>query len=146
MAFLPHQKETNANGDNAVTQRPAEKTSILVVDDELAVRDALKLVLEANGYEALLAETGRAAIAQVHTRVFQVLIVDLDLPDTSGLELIKTIRELQPATAVILITAQVTADALVQTQSLGAVQVLSKPFPPEDLLQLVRKVHSQSGS
>jgi DNA-binding NtrC family response regulator len=129
-----------------VTKRAKEALRILVVDDEPAVRDALKLVLEANGYVASLAETGRAGISQARSRHFHVTIVDLDLPDTSGLEVIETIREVQPEVVAILITAQVTAEALDQAQKLGVVQILSKPFRPEDILQLIGKELSRSGS
>jgi DNA-binding NtrC family response regulator len=122
-----------------VTKRAAEKLSILVVDDEPAVRDALKLVLDASGYVVSLAETGRAGISQARGRDFHVAIVDLDLPDTSGLEVIKTMRELQPGIVFILITAQVTAEALIQAQNLEVVEILSKPFRPEDILHLISK-------
>jgi DNA-binding NtrC family response regulator len=137
--FTSSKKKPNANGDGTVTKRAAEKLSILVVDDEPAVRDALKLVLDASGYVVSLAETGRAGISQARGRDFHVAIVDLDLPDTSGLEVIRTMRELQPGIVSILITAQVTAEALIQAQNLEVIEILSKPFRPEDILQLISK-------
>jgi DNA-binding NtrC family response regulator len=123
-----------------MTEEAREKLTILVVDDEPVVRDALKLVLDASGYLVSLAETGRAGINLASNQHFNVTIVDLDLPDTSGLEVIKSIRELQPAIVIILITAQVTAEAWAQAQSFGVVEILSKPFRPEDILQLIRSV------
>jgi CheY-like chemotaxis protein len=123
-----------------MTEEAREKLTILVVDDEPVVRDALKLVLDASGYLVSLAETGRAGINLASNQHFHVIIVDLDLPDTSGLEVIKSIRELQPAIVIILITAQVTAEARAQAQSFGVIEILSKPFRPEDILQLISSV------
>jgi DNA-binding response OmpR family regulator len=135
------EKELKAARGIPVNKRSAaEKFHILVIDDEPAVGDALKLVLEASGYGISLAATGRAGIAQAHANRFHVAIVDLGLPDTSGFAVIKTIRELQPGIVVILITTQITTEVLLEAQNLGAVEILSKPFRPEDILQVISRV------
>jgi DNA-binding response OmpR family regulator len=117
-----------------------EKIDILVVDDEPAVGDALKRVLEANGYAVVIAETGLAGITQARRKRFHVGIIDLGLPDTSGLEVIKAVRELQSSMTVILTTAQSATAAQLSAQSLGPVELLLKPFRPEEILELIRKV------
>lgn len=117
-----------------------EKIEILVIDDEPAVGDALKRVLEANGYGVVIAETGQAGITLASRKRFHVGIIDLGLPDTSGLEVIKAIRDLQSSMTMILTTAQSTAAAQLSAQSLGSVELLLKPFRPEEILELIRKV------
>lgn len=113
------------------------KIDILVIDDDPTVADALKLVLEANGYAVYLAATGRAGIKQARRRRFDLGVVDLGLPDKSGIDVIRTIRELQSWILVILITAQSAAEVLGHAQSFGPVEILLKPFRPEELLSLI---------
>lgn len=118
-------------------QAPEQKVSILVVDDEPAVGDALKLVLESNGYEVVLVENGRAGIKQAKSRDFCFGIIDLFLSDISGLLAIKAIREQQPEIMIILITGQGTPRAFAEAQRLGVVGILTKPFSPADILQMI---------
>ena len=120
-------------------QAPHEKVSILVIDDEPAVGDALKLVLESNGYEVVLVEKGRQGITQVSNRRFCICIVDLFLPDISGLQAIKSIREQQPEIIIIMITGQGTPLAFSEARRLGVVGILAKPFRPADILQLITR-------
>jgi two-component system response regulator AtoC len=120
-------------------QSPHEKVSILVIDDEPIVGDALKLVLESNGYDVVLVEKGRDGISQAKRRRFCVGIIDLFLPDISGLQAIKSIREQQPEIMIIMITGQGTPLAFSEARRLGVVGILAKPFRPNDLLQLITK-------
>ena len=118
-------------------QAPEDKVSILVVDDEPAVGDALKLVLESNGYEVVLVGKGRDGIIQARSRRFCIAIVDLFLSDISGLQAIKSIREQQPEILIIMITAQGTPQAFTAARRLGVVGILAKPFSPADILQII---------
>lgn len=116
-----------------------DNVSILVIDDEPVVGDALKLVLESSGYEVVLVEKGRDGIRQAGGRAFCFGIVDLFLSDISGLQVIKSIREQQPEIMVILITAQGTPQAFSEARRLGVVGILTKPFRPADILQMISK-------
>ena len=118
-------------------QATEEKASILVIDDEPVVGDALKLVLEANGYDVVLVERGHEGIKQANNRRFCVGIIDLFLSDISGLEVIKIIRESQPEILIILITGKGTPQAFSEAWRLGVVGILAKPFRPTDILQLI---------
>jgi len=118
-------------------QAPEGKTSILVVDDEPVVGDALKLVLESSGYEVVLVEKGREGITQAGNRRFHLAIIDLFLSDISGLRAIKTIREQQPEILIILITGRGNPQAFSAARRLGVVGILAKPFRPADILQLI---------
>jgi DNA-binding NtrC family response regulator len=129
--------------DTVPGQAPQEKVSILVIDDEPSVGDALRLVLESNGYEVVLVEKGREGIMQASSRRFCIGIIDLFLSDMSGLHAIKSIREQQPEISIILITGKGTPCAFAEAQSLGAVGMLSKPFRPADILQLISQALAQ---
>ena len=116
-----------------------ENISILVIDDGPAVGDALKLVLEASGYEVVLVDRGREGIRQARKRHFTVIIVDFSLPDISGLEVFKAIREQGCEAPVIMITAEGMPEVFTEAANLGAVGILSKPFSPSDIFQLITK-------
>jgi DNA-binding response OmpR family regulator len=114
-----------------------EKLSILIVDDEPSVGDALKLVLESQGYEVVLATNGHDGIDYARQRRFGFSVVDLFLTDISGLQVIADIRHLQPETPVVLITAHGSPSDFAEAMKLGAVGALAKPFPPAEILRLI---------
>jgi DNA-binding NtrC family response regulator len=124
-------------------QASAEKISILVIDDEPVVGDALKLVLESNGYEVVLVEKGREGIIQAASNRFSIGIIDLFLSDSSGLQVIKTIREKRPDTTLILMTGKGTPQAFSEARRLGVVGILAKPFSPSDVLHLITRALAQ---
>ena len=82
-----------------------EKPAILVVDDEPSVGDALRLVLESNGYEVVLVTNGQDGIEQARNRRFGFSVVDLFLTDISGYQVITHLLTLQPQIPILLITA-----------------------------------------
>ena len=124
-------------------QATHEKIRILVIDDEPVIGDALKLVLESNGYEVVLIEKGREGIIQAGSKRFSIGIIDLFLSDSSGLQVIKAIREKHPEIMLILMTAKGTPQAFSEAQRLGVVGILTKPFRPSDVLQLIARVLAQ---
>jgi len=114
-----------------------QKISILVVDDEPSVGDALKLVLESNGYEVVLVTKGQDGIEQARQRSFEFGIVDLFLMDTTGFQVITELRKSQPHIPVLLITAHGSPQIFAEAKRLGAIGALSKPFPPAEILKLI---------
>jgi len=133
-----------ANNDKHLARsRNRKKVSILVVDDEPSVGDALKLVLESSGYEVVLVAKGREGIKQASSRGFSVVIIDLFLPDISGLQIIKKVHEQKPEIPIILITGQGTPWAFAEAKRLGAIGILSKPFHPADILRLISRAVAQ---
>lgn len=114
-----------------------QKITILVVDDEPSVGDALKLVLESNGYEVVLVTKGQDGIEQARQRSFEFGIVDLFLMDTTGFQVITELRKSQPHIPVLLITAHGSPQIFAEAKRLGAIGALSKPFPPAEILKLI---------
>ena len=113
------------------------KLRVLIVDDEPSVGDALRLVLESNGYEVVLATSGMDGIDQVRQRHFGFSVVDLFLTDISGFQVITGIRKHQPEIPIVLITAHGSEQVFAEAKKLGAVGALAKPFPPAEILKLI---------
>lgn len=114
-----------------------DKPCILVVDDEPSVGDALRLVLESNGYEVVLVTNGQDGIEQARNRSFGFSVVDLFLTDISGFQVITDLRNLQPHVPILLITAHGSPQIFAEAKRLGAIGALSKPFPPAEILKLI---------
>ena len=114
-----------------------DKVSILIVDDEPSVGDALRLVLESNGYEVVLVTKGSDGIDQARNRRFAFGVVDLFLTDISGFQVIADIRNIQPQIPILLITAHGSPQVFDEAKRLGAIGALSKPFPPAEILKVI---------
>ena len=113
------------------------KLRVLIVDDEPSVGDALRLVLESNGYEVVLVTNGLDGIDQARTRPFGFSVVDLYLTDISGFQVITDIRRHQPEIPIVLITAHGSEQVFAEAKKLGAIGALAKPFPPAEILKLI---------
>jgi len=114
-----------------------EKPTVLVVDDEPSVGDALRLVLESNGYEVVLVTKGQDGIEQARNRPFGFSVVDLFLTDISGFQVITDILTLQPQIPILLITAHGSPQVFDEAKRLGAIGALAKPFPPAEILEVI---------
>jgi DNA-binding NtrC family response regulator len=122
-----------------IVKQMADKIAILVIDDEPMVADALTVILTDSGYEVTVAMTGRDGLDKISERHFDVTITDLRLPDISGLDVLSSVREMQPCGLSILITANTTPEIVAEAIRRGALDVLSKPFRPSDVLTLLEK-------
>jgi len=119
------------------------KVSILIVDDEPSVGDGLRLVLESKGYEVVLAVTGLEGIKQARTRRFGFIVVDLFLPDITGLQVIKDIHEHQPETPIVLVSGHGCLQMFTEARRLGVIGALAKPFRPAEILTLITTTLTQ---
>ena len=113
---------------------------ILVVDDEMIVREALSNYLREDGYEAVAVETGAEALRKVEGERWNVLFVDLKMPGMDGLEVLREVRKITSDVPVIIITAYATIDSAVQAMKDGAYDYIVKPFDPEAIALVVEKV------
>ena len=116
-----------------------EKNSVLVVDDEAVVRKAMERILGKEGMEVESCSSGYSAIQRMQEKEFDLVITDLKMPGMSGMEVLRTVRILQPDTPVIIITGYATVDTAVEAIQNGAFDYLAKPFTPEQITEKVRK-------
>ncbi len=123
---------------------PAEGPIILIVDDEQSIRRFLTISLEANGYRVQEARTGAEGLAKAATLRPDALILDLGLPDLSGLEVLKRLREWSRTPVIILSVRNADSDKIAALDS-GADDYLTKPFSVGELLARLRAAlrHSQ---
>jgi CheY-like chemotaxis protein len=122
-----------------------ENATILIIDDEPIVGDALKTVLSDCGYQVEVVRTGREGLARASERRFDFTITDFRLPDMTGLEVLAGIREKNLCAAIIVITAYRTPEIVAESKRLGAIDVLAKPFSPADVLRLLYQTTSDKG-
>src|SRR3954463_2106837 len=112
--------------------------SILIIDDEAAIRESLETLLELEGYRIVTAETGEDGLARIAERPFDLILLDFALPDRNGLEILTEIRDRDPNLAVIMITAYGTVENAVRAMQGGAVNFVQKPWDNEKLLADIR--------
>ncbi len=106
---------------------------ILVTDDELNTLKTLSANLEDMGYRVSTATTGKEALALIRKRGFNIVIADIKLPDISGLEILETAKELNPETAVIMITGHASIETAVNAINEGAYAYILKPVTMSEL-------------
>jgi len=119
---------------------------ILVADDDRAVRAMISLLLSTKAHEVVEAANGRESLAKIASENFDLLIVDVFMPDMDGIETIKRVLNRNPALPIIVISGMsfrsalgsaAPPDFLAMATRLGAVQSLQKPFRPKELLTAV---------
>src|SRR6478752_8390304 len=120
------------------------KGAILVVDDESEIREGLELLLTSEGYGVSSAETGASGLAKLEERPFDLLLLDVSLPDRNGLDLLREIRRRDPHLAVVLITAYGSIDMARAAFKSGAMDYITKPWSNDELLaQVAQAVESR---
>ncbi len=117
----------------------SEKTRVLIVDDEEIVRASCLKLLGPLGHEVFEAEDAAGALELMEEGGFDLVLTDLRLPDNSGIELLKDIKERHPDTEVILVTGYGTVSTAVEAMKLGAYDYIEKPFRPEELISLTER-------
>jgi DNA-binding NtrC family response regulator len=115
------------------------KESILVVDDERSITDALELILGDQGYEVKTAQNSAEAERLIADRSFDLVFTDLRLPDASGIELLTSVKSASPESEVILMTAHGSLDVTIEAIKKGAYYYLEKPFTPEQVSVLATR-------
>jgi DNA-binding NtrC family response regulator len=116
------------------------KGRLLIVDDERGIVVALKGLFTKEGYEVDTADSGEQALERLTAGFFDVVVTDLSMKGMDGLQLLKRIRELEPNTAVLMITAYGTQRIAVEAMKAGAEDYLPKPFDNDELRLKVRRV------
>ena len=115
------------------------KAHILVVDDEMGIREGCKRALSDEGYAVDTAEDGRTGLNKAKDRDYDLILVDLMMPGMGGMELIKKIHHMDPEIITVVITGNATIETAVEATKLGAYDYLPKPFSPEALAAVVKR-------
>lgn len=109
------------------------KARILVVDDEESIREFLNIMLKKEGYDVTCVEDGQKAIDILKKKTFEMVISDLQMPQVTGLELLKFVKENYPDLLFMLITAFGTTETAVEAMKLGAYDYITKPFKLDEV-------------
>jgi len=121
------------------------KGSILVVDDESEIREGLELLLTSEGYGVSSASTGESGLAKLGERPYDLLLLDVSLPDRNGLDLLKEIHRRDPQLSVVLITAYGSIDMARAAFKNGAMDYITKPWSNDELLAQGRAHIAEAG-
>ena len=112
---------------------------ILVVDDEIGIRQSLKKILEKEGFDVVTASNGEEAFKLIRGSDIDLLITDIRMAGMDGLELLKVCKSISPYTEVIMITGYASVDTAVDSMKQGAYDYVTKPFKKADILKAVGK-------
>ncbi|MBK9262442.1 MAG: sigma-54-dependent Fis family transcriptional regulator [Polyangiaceae bacterium] len=117
----------------------ADAPTVLVVDDEPSNLASIEKIFQRDGLRVLTASSARAALDMLRTHRVEVVLTDLMMPGTSGIELLRAIKQLSPDTEVVLMTAYGTVETAVQAMREGAYDFVEKPLKRMTIIKSVRK-------
>ncbi len=122
-----------------------KKGKILILDDDPVVTLSCKRILGAEGYNITTVDKGDAALNKLVKEDFDLFISDIILPDISGMEVLKEARVIKPQTDVVMITGYPRLEDAKEASKLGAQQYLEKPFTPDFMINVAKKVFDKRG-
>ncbi len=115
-----------------------EKESILIVDDDESTLRTLTLIFKGKGYQTETAGTGREALERVRERFFNVVLLDIKLPDMEGVKLLAPLKQMYPDMVLLMVTAHASLETVVQALNEGASAYIAKPLNMDSVLTAVR--------
>jgi len=124
----------------SIIEAALSKTLILVVDDYFADRETLKAILEDRGYRVATAETGAEALNRVKEKHFDIIFLDIRLPDVDGTQIFEQVKTVDPKVAVIMMTGYSEEESLRRAISRGAYTCIYKPFDIEKIIAVVSEI------
>ncbi len=119
--------------------REPPRGRILIVDDELVVRDSLGRWFESEGYEVGLASSGREALLAIQETRYDLALVDIKMPGMDGMELQQRLSQADPDLIIVIMTGYASVETAVQALKRGAYDYITKPIDPDELVHLVCK-------
>ncbi len=151
-AFLPYEElkklqpvKGEAQKEKTFDSAKASKIkNILVVDDEVAVNNNIRKILDKNDFQIDQAMTSDQAIEKIHETSYSLVLLDLRMPGVTGLELLETISEIQPLAKVIIITGYASIDTAIESARIGAINYLPKPFTPDELRNITEQTYAMA--
>jgi DNA-binding NtrC family response regulator len=121
----------------------SEKSKILVVDDEDALRTVVSVGLTSKGYNVSTASDGDEAISELQKETFDLVLLDVKMPRMNGFEVLKFIKEKHPTTKVVMATGLGDLKDAIESKKLGAEDFVGKPYDFVDLLTTIKRVLSE---
>mgnify|MGYP001114272728 FL=1 len=115
---------------------------VLLVDDEVSFLDALAERLRMRGLEVVCAKSGREALTEVESQLFDAVVLDLAMPGLDGLETLRRLRQLQPELQVMILSGRATVQTAVEATRLGATDIFEKPTEVDTLVQRIRSARA----
>ena len=120
-----------------MSRTASTKARILIIDQEPNARDELNTMLSANGYRVVTVVTGREALTRIAEQGCDVVLANLVLPDMSGLEVLRQIKERDSRIGVFLMGVHITPAIILESLNCGAVDLLYKPFVTLSIIQKI---------
>ncbi len=118
--------------------------SILVVDDELSMREFLQIMLQKENYAVETAAGGEEALRKIEAGPYDVVVCDIMMPRVDGIEVLRRTREINPEAMVIMITAFASTETAIEAMKLGAYDYITKPFQVEEIKLVISKALEKS--
>jgi len=122
-----------------------DKPSVLIVEDDINIRETLSSILQQRGYNTDTAKNGREAIQKSKAKFFNLALLDIKLPDMEGTKLLTTMHENLPKMVKIMITGYPSLENAVEALNLGADAYVIKPVKPQNLLALMEEKLEEHG-
>ncbi|MEO8031974.1 MAG: sigma-54 dependent transcriptional regulator [Gemmatimonadota bacterium] len=116
-----------------------QKPTVLIVDDESGILDSLRILLKKEGYEVTAAQGGKAGLDLIRGGTYDIVLSDIRMPQVSGLDILAAVREQDPLTPVILMTAQASLQTAIGAVNAGAYYYIQKPFANDELIAILRR-------
>lgn len=116
--------------------------TVLLVDDQRALRRSLALLLDANGFRTEQAASGEEALAKARTQTFDVIVTDMRMEGLSGIDLLRELRARGHTAPVVVITAYGSIESAVEAMRLGAFDYITKPFDEAEMVEKIRAAHA----
>ena len=120
-----------------------DKPNILVVDDEERFRTILVKILSSKGLKAKPVEGGKEAIEEMSRENFDIVLLDVKMPDMNGIDVLKKMREMKYRSEVIVLTSHASVDAAVEITNLGAYDYVLKPYRLDDLMEKISNAYDR---
>ncbi|MES1259536.1 MAG: sigma-54 dependent transcriptional regulator [Gemmatimonadota bacterium] len=116
-----------------------QQPSVLVIDDESGILDTLRILLKKEGFEVSTAQGGKAGLDAIRANAPDIVLTDVRMPQVTGLDILQAVKESDPMTPVLLMTAQASLQSAIQAVNAGAFYYLQKPFANDELLAILRR-------
>ncbi|MBW1645906.1 MAG: sigma-54-dependent Fis family transcriptional regulator [Deltaproteobacteria bacterium] len=133
-----------AAGSGAAAPDQNREISLLVVDDEAGMAEFLEIMLSRQHYRVTVTTSARRAAALIGEQTFDLVISDISMPEMSGLELLRLVKEKSPATEMVMITAYASSETAIEAMKCGAYDYITKPFNNDEILLTIRKALENS--